>query len=323
MRMSKIGFLIIPIVLVCGGWGFFAHRHINQLAIYRLPPEMMGFYKSHVRFLRDAAVQPDKRRYAVPGEAECHFIDLDHYPGNALSDTVRWQTAIDLYGEDSLRRHGILPWNLVRVYQRLREAFLAGDRERVLHLSADLGHYVGDANVPLHTTSNYDGQQTGQHGLHGLWESRLPELHYDAYDFLLGPAQYVPDVRARVWADIRRSQTLVDSVLMVERMLFQDEGVRKFTFETRGNQTVRVVGASYASRYHRALNGMVERQMRNAVATVSDLWYTAWVEAGQPDLRTWNDRPYSPEAMESARLRLQEWKVQNLIQPRPHETGPD
>lgn len=325
IRLSKIGFMSLAALMLCCGWGFFAHRNINQLAVYRLPPEMSGFYKANVRYLRDAAVQPDKRRYAVPGEAECHFIDLDHYGKEDLSDTTGWKFATAHFGEDSLRRHGILPWNLLRVYQRLRAAFATGDRERVLHLSADLGHYVGDANVPLHTTSNYDGQQTGQHGLHGLWESRLPELHFETYDFLLGPATFVPDVRARIWTDIRRSQSLVDSVLLLERALFRTDGARKFGFETRGGQTVRVVEAGYAARYHRALDGMVERQMRHAVATVSDLWYTAWVEAGQPELKLWIERPMTHDELEAARQRFQDWKQQNFmpVVVRPHETGPD
>jgi hypothetical protein len=55
---------------------------------------------------------------------------------------------------------------------RLTRAFKEHDRERILRYSADLGHYIGDAHVPLHCTRNYNGQLSGQHGIHGFWESR-------------------------------------------------------------------------------------------------------------------------------------------------------
>jgi hypothetical protein len=65
-------------------WGFFGHKRINRIAVFTLPPEMFGFYKEHLEYLTDHAVDPDMRRYAVEGEAQCHYIDLDHYykPGD-------------------------------------------------------------------------------------------------------------------------------------------------------------------------------------------------------------------------------------------------
>ncbi|MGC6428813.1 MAG: hypothetical protein ACON4Y_05945 [Flavobacteriales bacterium] len=55
--------------------------------------------------------------------------------------------------------------------------------EQILFICSDLGHYIADANVPLHTTINYDGQLTGQKGIHAFWESRLPELFSSEYNF--------------------------------------------------------------------------------------------------------------------------------------------
>lgn len=318
----KMKLFLLLVLLVCSSWGFFSHRLINRLAVFTLPTDMMGFYKAHIEFIEQAAVNPDRRRYAVKGEAECHFIDLDHYPlreGKMPIQQMDWEEAVCLFGEDSLREHGILPWNLMKVYFRLRSAFAASDPDKILRISADLGHYVGDANVPLHTTSNYDGQKTGQHGLHGFWESRLPELFFTDYDLLTGQAEFVPDVQARIWHDILSGHQLVDSVLQVERSLFLAQGPVKFSYETRGRMTARVVSAEYAEAYHRLLRGMVERRMRNSVKTAGDLWYTAWVEAGQPDLdrfRSW--RP-DPAELERRRKELEGWKERYLL-PRNHES---
>lgn len=40
----------------------------------------------------------------------------------------------------------------------------------------------------------------------------------------------------------------------------------------------------YARKYNQNLKGMVEKQMRLAITTTTNYWYTAWVNAGKPDL---------------------------------------
>ena len=92
-------------------WGFYAHSLINRMAVYSLPPEMMVLYKPHIQFITEKAVNPDRRRYAVKGEAEKHYIDLDHYGDSALFILpIYWNEAVEKFGEDSLRANGIGPW---------------------------------------------------------------------------------------------------------------------------------------------------------------------------------------------------------------------
>src|SRR5690625_6385588 len=68
------------------------------------------------------------------------------------------------------------------------------NEERIIRLCADIGNYVADAHVPLHTTVNYNGQLTGQTGLHAFWESRIPELFaQDHFSAWVGPARYIED----------------------------------------------------------------------------------------------------------------------------------
>src|SRR6186997_1801313 len=74
--------LLVPFIFfyqTCFCWGFYAHKKINYYAVFLLPPEMMAFYKQHIDFLSEHAVDPDKRRYAVKEEGPRHFIDIDHY----------------------------------------------------------------------------------------------------------------------------------------------------------------------------------------------------------------------------------------------------
>ncbi len=68
---------------------------------------------------------------------------------------------------------------------RLTTAFKNKDPAKILKLSAELGHYIADFHVPLHASSNHNGQYTNQKGIHGFWESRIPEL-------LAQPETYLP-----------------------------------------------------------------------------------------------------------------------------------
>ena len=189
--------------------------------------------------------------------------------------------------EDKLTEQGIVPWHLEQMYYRLRTAFDSLDTRRILRHSADFGHYIADAHVPLHTTTNYNGQLTNQVGIHAFWESRLPELFADErYDYFVGKADYVDDINSYCWEIVLASHRLVDSVLLIEQELrekFPED--QQMCMEERGSSMVRTQCKEFAETYHNRMGGMVENRMRGAIKSVGDLWYTAWVDAGQPDLR--------------------------------------
>jgi len=267
-------------------WGFYAHELINRQAVYSLPPEMMVLYKREIEFLAQNAVNPDRRRYAVEGEAEKHFLDLDHYGDSALYLLPKyWLEALEKFPEDTLRSHGIGPWSAYQTFLSLTRAFEQKNKTAILRLSADLGHYLGDLNVPLHTTENYNGQLTGQDGIHGFWESRVPELLAKNYSFWVGKAEYVEKPQLAIWNLVIEAHAQVDSVLAYEKKLtdlFPED--QKFSFEERNGQTVKVYSSEFTVSYSQILNNQVERQMRKSIKTIADFWYTAWVNAGQPDL---------------------------------------
>lgn len=350
------------IALLLPFWGFFGHRLINEMAIYTLPPPLIAFYKENLDYIRMHAVDPDKRRYAVAGEAEKHFLDLDHWgslpfaslPRNHREaywkhavflltdekndtltgvydfpekkfyldrtdtllidreclnlqffsagrdgfpkkstpipciDSILWQHQLQvLYLLDTFSIHGILPYNLEHCYRDLIRAFRNGDRQRILRLSADLGHYIGDAHVPLHTTENYNGQLTGQEGIHAFWESRLPELFAGRdFNFFTGKAETIPVYSSGYfWQIVFDSHTMVDSVLSFEAALSNNwPKDLQYCLEKRGNSSILVPCQDYAKAYYQALDGQVGRRMRAAIKSIGDTWLSAWVEAGKPDL---------------------------------------
>ncbi|MEQ9288545.1 MAG: zinc dependent phospholipase C family protein [Cyclobacteriaceae bacterium] len=290
-------------------WGFFAHKRINRLAVFTLPPEMMPFYKKHIQYLTENAVNPDMRRYSVEGEAARHYIDLDVYGDSALQVMPRyWNDAVAKYSEDTLQAYGIVPWYILSMKNFLTYAFKIGDIDKILRLSADIGHYIGDANVPLHTTENYNGQLTGQHGIHGFWESRLPELLSDDYDFYVGKAEYIEQPQMRAWEAVSAAHHAMDSVLKFEKRLsakFPED--KKYSYEERGNITTKVYSKKYSLAYNKLLGDQVQRQMKASIKMVGDFWFTCWVDAGQPDMLAMMQKGLSEKEKKKLEEDIRNW----------------
>jgi hypothetical protein len=275
------------------GWGVWGHTHINRGAVFALPGEMGMFFYNHIDYITEESTVPDIRKYTLNDKAEGprHYIDLEKYayttsatmPG-ALSEAEKQFT------RDSLERYGILPWYMADMTEKLTEAFKKKRKAEILLIAADLGHYAADAHMPLHTTFNHNGQLTGQQGIHAFWESQLPELFGKNYNLYTGEAHYIKDVRGTLWTVIDSSYALINAVLSTEAKLKKDNpeekqyeiGADGKPKKNKYNQPVHTY--QYAQAYHDQLNGMVEKQMRAAIILTANLWYTAWVNAGKPDL---------------------------------------
>lgn len=195
----------------------------------------------------------------------------------------KWQKIVVV---DHFSEYGIVPYHLEKMQKKLQWAFEKGDVKAILRLSAEFGHYVGDAHVPLHTTENYNGALTDQVGIHAFWESRLPELFADeTYDFFVGKADYIHEKRDYFWDVVLDSHALLEDVLAFEKSLSQTyPSDQQYCFEERLNRTIRTQCYDYAASYHGELDGMVEKRMRDAIHSIGSVWFTAWVDAGQPDL---------------------------------------
>jgi hypothetical protein len=286
--------VIINLPAFC--WGFYAHQKINYYAVFLLPPQMITLFKPNISFLSDHAVDPDKRRYAVPDEGPRHYIDIDHfgkYPYDSLPR--KWKEAVTKYGEDSLNAFGIVPWHIQTMLARLTAAFKENNFSKIMKTSAEIGHYISDAHVPLHVNSNHNGQYTNQKGIHGFWESRVPELLAEKeFDFFIGKAEFIKNPGELIWKRILESAKAADSVLNFERELTKQFGNdKKYAFEERNGRTIRQYSAAFTIAFNKKLNGMIERRMRQSIFTIASFWYTAWVNAGQPDLKSLVNKKFS------------------------------
>jgi hypothetical protein len=272
----------------CFCWGFFAHAKINYYSVFLLPPEMMVFYKPSIHFLSEHSTDPDKRRYAIADEGPRHYLDIDKYGSYPYPDLPRkWDEAVAKFGKDSLIKHGIVPWHIQVMLSRLTEAFKEKSYSKILKNSAEIGHYISDAHVPLHASSNHNGQYSNQRGIHGFWESRVPELLAEKqFDFFIGKAQYINNPAEFIWDRVLESALAADSVLRFEKELTAEfRPDQKFSFEERNGKVIRQYSSAFTIAYNNKLDGMIERRMRQSIFCIASFWYTAWVNAGQPNLK--------------------------------------
>jgi hypothetical protein len=269
-------------------WGFFGHKRINYYATFLLPPEMLVLFKANINFLEEHSTDPDKRRYAVKDEGPRHYIDLDLYGKYPYQNLPRsWNKALEKYGEDTLMDRGIVPWHIQVMLGRLTAAFKEKNYSKIMKNAAEIGHYIADAHVPLHANSNHNGQYSNQKGIHGFWESRVPELLADKqWDFMIGKAQYIKDPLQYMWDRVLESNLASDSVLRIEKELTkQFPADSKYSFETYNGKTTKRYANGFTLAFDKKLRGMVERRMRQSIYSVASFWYTAWVNAGQPNLK--------------------------------------
>jgi len=301
--------LLMPGILY--SWGFYGHKKINRMAVFTLPPQMIGFFKKHIEYITEHGTDPDKRTFSDEKEAVRHYIDIDYY-GDKPFDAMpkKWKDAVAKYTEDSLNLYGINPWWTEKMYYRLVEAFKAEDVDKILYTAANLGHYIADGCTPLHTTQFYDGKSPEQKGIHSFWESRIPELFGDDYDFFVGQAEYIEKPLDKIWENIKSSHEAIDTIFMVQKkMMAEYPGDKMYTYENRGQTTVKVFSKDYAEQFSSLLGGMVERRMRLAVKMVGSFWYTAWVNAGQPDLSKIEDTEISETHKKELEETEKMWKT--------------
>jgi len=315
MKKFTIGLLTLFIYINAYCWGFYGHQKINYFAVFLLPPEMISFYKKHIDFISSHAVDPDKRRYAIKEEGPRHYIDIDRYGSFPYPGLPRkYDSAIACYSEDTIQTHGIVPWWIQIMQARLIKAFKTKDAANILKISAEIGHYISDAHVPLHTSHNHNGQYSGQHGIHGFWESRIPELLAEkSFSFWIGRANYIYRTDQFIWDRVLESAAAADTVLKTEKALSKIfPADQKYSFEDRNGIISRQYSSAYTIRYNELLNGMVERRMRQSIYAVASFWYTAWVDAGQPDLKIMEKYPLSEEDKKEMEELNRLWREGNM-----------
>jgi hypothetical protein len=286
-RSIIVSAVLVVILLVGSSWGFLVHKTIHQIAVYELPAPLQSFFYTHIDNLVANAVRPDQRRNSDPTEGTKHFIDIEMYGPDAASKMpMEWEKAVALFTKDSLIKYGYVPYHIIYMQSKLTEAFKQKNKDSILFYAADLGHYIGDAHVPLHTTVNYDGQLTNQKGMHNLWEAAVPEIEIAQYNLYTNhKATYLASPQTAIWSALRKGYHMVGFMLETERTVSKNfTEADKFEIKMWYGKETKAYTLAFAKAYGIALKNTVNERLIESANLIADFWYTAWVDAGKPDL---------------------------------------
>lgn len=316
MKKLILSLSTILLIVTLSSWGFLVHKTTHQLAVYALPKKLGTFFYQNLDYLVYNSVRPDVRRKDDKTEESKHFIDIDApvFGENAIETMPeKWEDALQKYPLDTLLKYGTVNWEVMKLQKKLTNAFRNKMKDSILYYAADLGHYIEDAHVPLHTSINYDGQLSNQKGIHALWESVVPEIHITGYNlYQKHKARYLKDPQHSIWIAFRKSNSLLKDVLAEE--IKASEG---FTDATKFKQTEsfgrlrKNYTGAFAKAYAARLGNTINERLLESASLVSDFWYTAWVDAGCPDLS--EIQAVSPEVESKLKEEKKSWKANELI----------
>jgi hypothetical protein len=287
---------LVPLVLLAcllmprpaGAWGFEPHRFIMDRAIALLPVELRPLFEKNRAMVVERSIDPDTWRAAgFEEEAKNHFVDLDWegfgtYPFRELPRD--YTAAVAKFGRERIEDMGTLPWRTEEFHGNLRRAFESYARRGafgqfdILYFSSSLAHYISDAHVPFHASINYDGQLTGQNGIHARFESSLFERYKG--ELTIAPRQITPITNPRDFVFDR----LLEGTQLVPEILKSD-------LDAIGTRDV------YDDEYYRACfaanRPVLERRLNESIAAVAAMITGAWEAAGKPLVPV--DPPTTPQ----------------------------
>ena len=273
--------LVIAIPATVSGWGFEAHRLIAERMIALLPAELKPLFEKRRAFIVERAVDPDLwRTVGWEDEPPNHFVDIDHeafgpYPFEGLPRD--YSAAVQKFGKDLVDQQGRLPWRTAEFYGRLQREFESLKRQpppgyaldNIALFSAVIAHYVGDGHVPLHAVTNYNGQLSGQTGLHSRWEAELFERNRNALKIAPTPIKPITNPRDFMFDTLLASNRAARNVLDSDRQAAEG---REFYDD------------AYFSAFGKGTLPVMEQRLNESIAAVAAMITGAWEQAGKPPL---------------------------------------
>jgi hypothetical protein len=257
-------------------WGTEAHRYIMGRALDLLPPELKPFFEHYRAEIVIRSVDPDTWRSIGWEDDPNHFIDfgmkeLGAYP---FADLPReYGAALGKFGPAMLNRIGRLPWREEEEFGNLRRAF-EGFTHDVPYAPGDVAlfaavaaHYIQDAHQPFHASVNYDGQLTGNHGIHARFERDLFERFQSRLTVAPAPPTPILNVRDAAFDVLLASYQLVDPILKAD----SEAIAGKDTYDD-----------AYFQAFFVTVRPVLERRLADSITATAGMIMGAWQLAGKP-----------------------------------------
>ncbi len=234
----------------------------------------MEQFMAWAAILAEHASDADYRKDEDPDEGPRHYLDIDNYPGFLASGRIpqTYDSVVSLYGEAFVIDNGVLPWATIKTYDSLVAAFARFDWGKAVLFASDLGHYVGDAHNPLHITRNYNGQYTNNYGIHSRYETGMINSFQNEIVMSGTGISFITDLDDYIFGYIYANYNYVDSIMAADTYA---QGVA-------GNTT----SYEYKAALWEKTRNYTVPLFNNASNALAGMIYSAWVEAGKPDMNS-------------------------------------
>jgi len=261
--------LLLAAVIILSSWGSTGHNMISFRINLSFNQEMSRF-NDWVFYLSEHASDADKRKRDDPAEGPKHYIDIDNYDSFTENGTIphALEECISQYGAAFVEENGYLPWATLAMYDSVVNCMRREDWTNAKKYAADMGHYVADGHMPMHLTRNYDGQFTGNKGIHARYEIDMIARYHDQIVYEGTPAATIDDPLAYIFGYIYQNFPYMDSILVADDYA---------TEMGNGNTSEQYYMALWERTEH-----LTRKLFSNASHAIAELLYAAWIEAGRP-----------------------------------------
>jgi len=264
------------------GWGYEEHRRITKAAAKAVPGEFGEFLMKNIETISYHAADPDFWKVADPNEGYRHFIDADLYDKYPFNNIPRdLDSLYSKYSEENINQSGIAPWNIDDYCNRLVALFKAGEWNKSIYTMAALSHYIADIHMPLHTCANYNGQLTGNEGVHFRWETPMVKK-FVTYIEPLEEAEYIDNLMEMSFSIVKESFQVyplllsADSIARAPFTKIQTDSLNTYEALSFEDEYLSVLYAETSDIVHDRLNKSAER--------IASYFYTCWINAGSPSI---------------------------------------
>jgi hypothetical protein len=250
-------------------WEGRTHRLVTVRAIEALPYPLRDFFEENRPAIAQLVANPSQwGEEAV--RPEDGFIRLDHYGRYPFADLPRdYNVAVRRFGRRKVLEQGTLPWQVGSYSLKLEEAFRNQQWDKAKLYAAILAHYVAEAHDPFNTTLNYNGEQSNQLGVDSRYSRSLVERYQPFFIIRPGGAFKIDDPTAYAFGMVMEANTWLDNILLADaqaragKIDYNDE---------------------YYDAFYEGAGPILVRQLTSASQDVGAYWYSAWLNAGRPDL---------------------------------------
>jgi len=251
-------------------WGNNANKLVVNRAIDTLPADLRPFFDNSRSALLNHVNDPFVTVEKTPAERKNQFLYLEKYGRFPFELLPRnYKAAVTKFGKSKLESNGLLPWQIGVYSAKLTDAMRNGKWEDVKLYAAVLASYVAAAHDPFNTTDNMDGHLSAQKGINERFGTSLVDRYSSFFFMRPNDAVFIADPTDHAFEACLSSHSWLETILYADREARR--GLNAYTDE-------------YYDHFYNQAGAVLIRQISDAATDVGSYWFTAWRNAGQPQL---------------------------------------